>query len=79
LHERYHSQYGHPLAESGYDTVRMPDEEPRLEQPQTPEPRPAKDQEPMLFCPVCDQKLSARQCKLVCERCGYFMSCADYY
>jgi hypothetical protein len=37
------------------------------------------DDEPMLFCPVCSQRLAQNHCKLVCEKCGYFMSCADYY
>jgi hypothetical protein len=37
------------------------------------------EQEPMLFCPVCSRRLSERQCKLFCEQCGYYMSCADYY
>jgi hypothetical protein len=36
-------------------------------------------EEPMLYCPVCDQRLQQLKCKLICERCGYFMSCADYY
>jgi len=35
--------------------------------------------EPMVWCPVCDNRLSNKRCKLNCERCGYFMSCADYY
>jgi len=34
---------------------------------------------PMLYCPVCSQRLAERKCKLFCERCGYYMSCADYY
>lgn len=34
---------------------------------------------PMLYCPVCSQRLASRKCKLFCERCGYYMSCADYY
>ena len=38
-----------------------------------------KDEEPMLFCPVCNARLTQLKCKLVCERCGYYMSCADYY
>jgi hypothetical protein len=45
-------------------------------------PKPAahaEAEEAMLYCPVCNQQLVARHCKLVCERCGYFMSCADYY
>jgi hypothetical protein len=35
--------------------------------------------EPMLYCPRCNDKLSQHKCKLVCNRCGYYMSCADYY
>ena len=50
---------------------------------ETPEPGPpeadAKDDEPMLYCPVCSTRLAGRKCKLLCEKCGYFMSCADYY
>jgi hypothetical protein len=36
-------------------------------------------EEPMLYCPVCDNRLSEHRCKLLCQRCGYYMSCADYY
>ncbi len=35
--------------------------------------------EPMLYCPVCSKRLSELKCKLYCERCGYYMSCSDYY
>jgi Zn finger protein HypA/HybF involved in hydrogenase expression len=35
--------------------------------------------EAMLYCPVCNTRLTSRKCKLLCEQCGYFMSCADYY
>ena len=37
------------------------------------------DQEPMLYCPVCSRRLTERKCKLFCEQCGYYLSCADYY
>ena len=37
------------------------------------------DNEPMLYCPVCSMRLTARKCKLICEQCGYYLSCADYY
>ena len=37
------------------------------------------EQEPMLYCPVCSRRLAERKCKLLCEQCGYYMSCADYY
>jgi len=54
----------------------MPDET-QAEKNTASEEKPGE--EPMLFCPVCDEKLVSRKCKLICERCGYFMSCADYY
>ncbi|HUJ21005.1 MAG TPA: hypothetical protein VLX58_05745 [Bryobacteraceae bacterium] len=38
-----------------------------------------RQEEPLLFCPVCSTRLVARKCKLICEKCGYYMSCADYY
>jgi hypothetical protein len=41
------------------------------------EPVDSED-EPMLYCPVCSQRLNARKCKLFCAQCGYYMSCADY-
>ena len=31
------------------------------------------------YCPICWQRLESRRCKLVCNGCGYYMSCADYY
>lgn len=46
-----------------------------------PEPRPAApitEQEPMLYCPVCSTRLAEHKCKLVCEKCGYYLSCSDY-
>jgi methionyl-tRNA synthetase len=41
--------------------------------------RSREESEPMLYCPVCNRRLASRKCKLLCEQCGYFMSCADYY
>jgi methionyl-tRNA synthetase len=38
-----------------------------------------QEDEPMLYCPVCSKRLTERKCKLFCEQCGYYMSCADYY
>lgn len=37
------------------------------------------DDEPMLDCPQCSRRLTELKCKLICDRCGYYMSCADYY
>jgi len=35
--------------------------------------------EAMLYCPVCSTRLGQLKCKLLCTKCGYYMSCADYY
>jgi hypothetical protein len=40
---------------------------------------PLPEDLPMLYCPVCSKRLAERKCKLYCEQCGYYMSCADYY
>ena len=32
----------------------------------------------LLTCPSCGAALDERKCKLIC-RCGYFLSCSDYY
>jgi hypothetical protein len=47
--------------------------------PEAPEVVDPSENEPMLYCPVCSTRLNQRKCKLFCEACGYFMSCADYY
>jgi len=32
----------------------------------------------ILVCANCGARMDERKCKLVC-RCGYFLSCSDYY
>jgi hypothetical protein len=39
----------------------------------------AREEHALLYCPVCSQRLESRRCKLICQVCGYYMSCADYY
>ncbi len=31
------------------------------------------------YCPRCSARLAARSCKMICESCGYYMSCSDFY
>lgn len=60
---------------------------PRMLAPQPRESDSKPRQEPLLadpgaivrVCPNCDAQLIERKCKLLCQRCGYYMSCADYY
>jgi methionyl-tRNA synthetase len=54
----------------------MSEPEPPAEPAASPGP---PREEPMLYCPVCSSRLTSRKCKLICEKCGYYMSCADYY
>jgi hypothetical protein len=50
-----------------------------MEQEEAPEkeekPRPEL---PLEFCPACAARLESRHCKMVCPRCGYFMSCSEF-
>lgn len=49
----------------------------------TREPLPSETgrgaENPMLYCPVCSERLESRKCKLICPSCGYYMSCSDFY
>jgi hypothetical protein len=39
---------------------------------------PADPADLMLTCANCGARMDERKCKLIC-RCGYFLSCSDYY
>jgi len=44
-------------------------------------PLPGADVDPavvILTCANCGAPMDERKCKLIC-RCGYFLSCSDYY
>jgi hypothetical protein len=47
----------------------------------TPAPEGTAEVDPalvMLTCANCGATMDERKCKLIC-RCGYFLSCSDYY
>ena len=47
--------------------------------PQDDQIAPQAHPDPCLYCPLCSKRLTEHKCKLHCETCGYFMSCADFY
>jgi len=52
----------------------------RMEKSEPTKQDPATEEDlAMLYCPVCSTRLTGRSCKLLCEKCGYYISCADYY
>ena len=53
--------------------------EPTKIEPNSDTSSPPKPEDACLFCPCCSSRLRELKCKLVCEKCGYFMSCADYH
>lgn len=56
----------------------------RLNEPPIHERAPAQPVEhtsrdlPVHFCPVCSLRLESLHCKMVCPRCGFFMSCSEF-
>lgn len=52
------------------------------EQSETAKPAAVREESEahhQVYCPNCCDRLVGHRCKLVCQRCGYYLSCADYY
>lgn len=50
-----------------------------METAQAPAKKAKTQDDHSVFCPNCSNKLEQLKCKLLCKKCGYFMSCADFY
>ncbi|MFZ0213947.1 MAG: hypothetical protein WBE20_15890 [Candidatus Acidiferrales bacterium] len=44
-----------------------------------PEKQAVEPANASVYCPVCFRRLEQHRCKLICNACGYYMSCSDYY
>jgi hypothetical protein len=49
----------------------------QLEPEESSQPEPVEENLHFI-CPNCDARMLDRGCKLICQRCGYFMGCSDF-
>ena len=62
-----------PSLVGAFMPIRLVDDDPATAADTQPDPGTV-----MLTCANCGARMDERKCKLIC-RCGYFLSCSDYY
>ena len=56
----------------------LPDPEPPARPDGRRDAAPDDPGDLILVCASCGARMEERKCKLIC-RCGYYLSCSDYY
>lgn len=51
----------------------------RGDEPPSNEPTVTSPQSAVRTCPNCSAELEEHRCKLSCSRCGFYLSCSDFY
>ncbi len=59
--------------------ARMSEHEPSGEGNRTEVKQVEVEGHPERFCPNCSAELKESRCKLSCPRCGFYLSCSDFY
>jgi len=35
--------------------------------------------DPSRVCPHCSEIMQEQRCKVICQKCGFYLSCSDFY